>query len=260
MNWLIVEDEADIRNLVVMMCQVWGNTPIPHESGQKAWEWLDSIEAGTYNGLMPDFALMDIRMPGKRGNEISARMRTIPLLQNIPIVLMTAFVMSEEEMERMRREFGVDEVINKPLPDFDQLRMVLYGIIERKQAQNAATPAVESAPSAPTQTAASNESEPAQTTPLANEPAAEAVTPDASIVDEPALAKPEVTADTSAQQPETKLSQDQVLEPTVPIEDNPPPAPVEPTTPKDDAPGTSAEEVTRPTRPQQSSDTEPKTP
>jgi two-component system sensor histidine kinase/response regulator len=133
LNWLIVEDEADIRNLVVMMCQVWGNTPMPYESGQKAWDWLDTVEDGTYTGTLPEFALMDIRMPGKRGNEIAERIRTVEKLKHIPIVLMTAFVMSDDEMERMRKDFGVDEVINKPLPDFDQLRAILYGIIERKK-------------------------------------------------------------------------------------------------------------------------------
>jgi CheY-like chemotaxis protein len=132
LNWLIVEDEADIRNLVAMMCQVWGNTPMAYESGQKAWDWLETIETGAYNGPLPDFALMDIRMPGKRGNELSARIRSIPAIQNIPIVLMTAFVMTEEEIDQMRAEYGVDAVINKPLPDFDRLRTILYEIIERK--------------------------------------------------------------------------------------------------------------------------------
>lgn len=156
MNWLIVEDEADIRNLVVMMCQVWGNTPMPYESGQKAWDWLDAVEDGSYTGPLPEFALMDIRMPGKRGNEIAERIRTVEKLKHIPIVLMTAFVMSEDEMERMRRDFGVDEVINKPLPDFDQLRAILYGIIERKQSSVKSTverPAVEVEVEADTQVA-----------------------------------------------------------------------------------------------------------
>ncbi len=135
MNWLIVEDEADIRSLVSMMCQVWGNVPMAYESGQKAWDWLDSVESGQYKGALPDFALMDIRMPGKRGNEISARIRTVAQLKHIPIVLMTAFVMSEDEMNQMKKDFGVDAVINKPLPDFDRLRTILYDIINRKKAE-----------------------------------------------------------------------------------------------------------------------------
>ena len=73
MNWLIAEDETDIRNLVAMMCQVWGHTPMTFESGQKTWDWLDQVENGQYKGTMPDFALMDIRMPGRRGNEIANR-------------------------------------------------------------------------------------------------------------------------------------------------------------------------------------------
>lgn len=133
MNWLIVEDEADIRNLVAMMAQVWGHEAITFDNGQKVWEWLDQIDKGQYNGAMPDFALMDIRMPGKRGNEICKRMREIDPLKHIPVVLMTAFVMGDDEINHMRQDFGVDHVINKPLPDFDRLRVVLHDIISEKQ-------------------------------------------------------------------------------------------------------------------------------
>ena len=134
MNWLIAEDEGDIRNLVAMMAQVWGHETIIFESGQKAWEWLDEVDAGSYSGPLPDFALMDIRMPGKRGTELSARIREIGVLQQIPVVLMTAFVVSDEEMNELQRNYGVDDIINKPLPDFEQLRNILHKIIEDKKA------------------------------------------------------------------------------------------------------------------------------
>ncbi len=133
MNWLIVEDEGDIRNLVAMMAQVWGHETITFDNGQKAWDWLDEMASGQFTGKLPDFALMDIRMPGKRGNEISQKIRTIEAIKNIPIVLMTAFVMGDDEIGKMRDEFGVDHVINKPLPDFDQLRVQLHDIIKAKQ-------------------------------------------------------------------------------------------------------------------------------
>lgn len=133
MNWLIAEDEGDIRNLIMMMAQVWGHKTMLFESGEKAWEWLDQVQAGQFQGDLPEFALMDIRMPGKRGNEISKRIRETEPIKGIPIVLMTAFVMGEDEMEVMRKEYGVDYVINKPLPDFDRLRVVLHDIIEKKK-------------------------------------------------------------------------------------------------------------------------------
>lgn len=132
MNWLIAEDEADIRNLVTMMTTVWGHTPITFETGQKVWDWMDRIEMGQHTGSLPDFALMDIRMPGKRGFEISQRMRTIDELKNIPIVLMTAFALTEDEMKRMKTEYLIDHIINKPLPDFDKLRTLLHDIIKTK--------------------------------------------------------------------------------------------------------------------------------
>jgi CheY-like chemotaxis protein len=135
LHWLIAEDEADIRNLVSMMCTVWGHIPITFETGQRVWDWMDKVEAGEEVGPFPEFALMDIRMPGKRGNEIALRMRTIERLKNIPIVLMTAFALGEEEMKRMKAEYAVDHIINKPLPDFDKLRTLLHDIIKQKSEQ-----------------------------------------------------------------------------------------------------------------------------
>lgn len=132
MNWLIAEDEADIRNLVGIMCTVWGHTPLAFESGQKVWDWLDQVESGAITTGLPDFALMDIRMPGRRGSEIAGRIRSIEAIRNIPIVLMTAFVLGEEEIDRLKLENGVDHVINKPLPDFDRLGVVLHDIIAAK--------------------------------------------------------------------------------------------------------------------------------
>jgi CheY-like chemotaxis protein len=131
LNWLIAEDEMDILNLVAMMCQVWGK-PMTFENGQKVWDWMNEIEAGTYRGPLPEFALMDIRMPGKRGNEIAQRMRTVPQIQHIPIVLMTAFVLSDDERYAMIDKSGVDHP-NKPLPDFQQLHKILHDIIDKRK-------------------------------------------------------------------------------------------------------------------------------
>ena len=135
MIWLIVEDEADILSLIATICQVWGHKPLTFSSGQKAWEWLDLVEAGTYQGTLPDFALMDIRMPGKTGNLVANRMRTIPALQSIPITLMTAYSLNTEEREKMMKADGVDQIISKPLPGFEELRTLLNQIIADKQAR-----------------------------------------------------------------------------------------------------------------------------
>ena len=132
--WLIAEDETDILNLLTMVVQAWGHQPLPFESGQKVWDWLDKIEAGVFTGQLPDFALMDIRMPGKKGNEVANRMRTIPAFQQMPLALMTAYTLSESEQKQMQAADGVDVIISKPLPTFDELRSTLNRIITNKQA------------------------------------------------------------------------------------------------------------------------------
>ena len=129
--WLIAEDDEDIRMLVQTLATIWGYPSLVFDSGQHVWDWLDEVEAGQYAGPMPDFALMDIRMPGKKGNEVAVRIRTVTSIQHIPIVLMTAFALNQEQKDNMLRN-GADEIINKPLPDFDRLHQILHKIIDNK--------------------------------------------------------------------------------------------------------------------------------
>jgi CheY-like chemotaxis protein len=130
-TWLIAEDETDIRNLLDMMCQVWGHTTMTFENGQKVWDWLDSIEAGK-TASIPELVLMDIRMPGKKGNEIAGRMRQLEVFRCIPIVLMTAFALNERDRTEMMESYGVTHILNKPLPDFEQLRSILHKMVDNR--------------------------------------------------------------------------------------------------------------------------------
>jgi CheY-like chemotaxis protein len=130
-TWLIAEDDADIRNLVTVLIQSWGYNPLVFDTGERVWEWLDRLENDQYSGPMPEFALMDIRMPGKKGNEVAGRIRTVTRLQNIPIVLMTAFALNDDQQDNMLKD-GADQIINKPLPDFDKLYRILQDVMHRK--------------------------------------------------------------------------------------------------------------------------------
>lgn len=132
--WLVVEDEEDIRNIVKFMFQAWGYQPLEFRNGHEAWNWLDQIESGSYGGSLPELALMDIRMPGHRGNEIAQRMRSVGVLKHIPIVLMTAFTLSDSERAEMIDACGVDVIINKPLPEFFEFKTLLENVHARKKA------------------------------------------------------------------------------------------------------------------------------
>jgi CheY-like chemotaxis protein len=133
MTWLIAEDEADIRILISMMCQLWGHSTMVFDNGQQVWDWLDQLDQDTHEEALPDLLLMDIRMPGKRGNELAQRMRQIPALQRRPIVLMTAYALSDGERQEMMANDGVDAILNKPLPDFEELQTLLHNIHQQKQ-------------------------------------------------------------------------------------------------------------------------------
>lgn len=131
--WLIAEDDADIRNLIATMCQVWGYEPLTFENGERVWAWLDRVEQGDYTGQLPEMVLMDIRMPGKRGTEIAHRMRAMPAFQPLPIVLMTAFSLNDDERGHILSANGVDYIISKPLPGFEELRVLLHHIRDSKR-------------------------------------------------------------------------------------------------------------------------------
>ncbi|MGQ9907607.1 MAG: response regulator [Candidatus Flexifilum sp.] len=133
MIWLVAEDETDIRMLITTMFQVWGKQPVAYENGQKVWDWLDAFEGpGVPADALPELVLMDIRMPGKKGNEVARRMRSMPQFNAVPIILMTAFALTEDERREMMTADGVDQIIHKPLPDFEQLRALLHQAVERK--------------------------------------------------------------------------------------------------------------------------------
>lgn len=148
MVWLVAEDETDIRVLITTMIQVWGHNTVAYENGQKVWDWLDKLDAGEPLPAPPDLVLMDIRMPGKKGNEVAARMRNLPAFARTPIVLMTAFTMNDAERREMIERDGADRIIQKPLPEFEALRKLLHDAISEKQAAPPAPPAPVEAPAA----------------------------------------------------------------------------------------------------------------
>lgn len=150
--WLLAEDDSDIRTVVAMMMTVWGENPLPFPDGKSAWAWLDSVENGTFGGPLPELALMDIRMPGYTGDQIAARMRSIEQLKDIPIILMTAFSMTEAEIAALRERCGVDHLLEKPLPDLDVFRSLLYKVRdERRELQKQAYAAPVTTPETPAQ-------------------------------------------------------------------------------------------------------------
>ncbi len=133
-KWLLVEDEVDIRNVVKVMFQVWGHQTIEFSNGNDAFDYLQDVDEDLIpDGDLPALALMDIRMPGPNGNEIANRIRRTTRLKDIPVVLMTAFQLSEAQQKEYQDRDGVDRIIFKPLPDFEKFHNLLQDTIASKK-------------------------------------------------------------------------------------------------------------------------------
>jgi CheY-like chemotaxis protein len=161
---LLVEDDPDIRTVVAVMMQLWGETALALPDGNAAWKWLDSVDGGAASDL-PELALMDIRMPGHTGDQIAARIRQTEKIKNIPIILMTAFSLTDAEVTTMKEKVGIDHLIKKPLPDMDDFKNTLYRVRDEKRKTVAAVPTPPAPTPAPALPSVSEAAPPAPTPP-----------------------------------------------------------------------------------------------
>lgn len=126
MTWLIMEDDAAIRDVITTMCSMWGVQAIVFKDGHQTSAFL---EEAPLPALLPDLALLDIRVPGPWGHELAARIRQHPGLKNIGIILMTAYALSGADEEAYLSVSGADRLLYKPLPDMDSLLALAQKVI-----------------------------------------------------------------------------------------------------------------------------------
>jgi two-component system cell cycle response regulator DivK len=107
---LYVEDNPGNRLLIRRILEAEGYKVAEAENAAAALEFVAS--------QIPDLILMDINMPGVDGYTLTAQMRTIPDLINIPIVALTANVMKGDRERTL--SVGCDGYIQKPV-DVDEL-------------------------------------------------------------------------------------------------------------------------------------------
>jgi len=101
---LVVDDEEDIRELVELNLHREGYTVLTSETGEQA---LALAKAKT-----PDLVVLDLMLPGMDGLEVCKRLKNDPVLQQIPVVMLTA--KGEESDIVAGLELGADDYITKP--------------------------------------------------------------------------------------------------------------------------------------------------
>ena len=101
---LVVEDDRDIREMLVFSLQRASYSVVETESAEQA---LDKLGV-----LLPDIILVDWMLPGMEGPELVRRIRLDELTRDIPVIMLTA---RGEEADKLRGfDNGADDYLTKP--------------------------------------------------------------------------------------------------------------------------------------------------
>ena len=111
---LIVEDEKEIRELLVFTLLRDGYEVVEAETAEIAIEKIDN--------RLPDLVLVDWMLPGIDGVELAKRLRRDELTVELPIVMLTA---RGEEVDKLQSfAGGIDDYITKPFSPRELLARV----------------------------------------------------------------------------------------------------------------------------------------
>ncbi len=132
---MVVEDEPDIYEVLLAMFAMWSIEGVAFVDGEEATAWIEDVDSGRYRGELPELALLDIRLPGSiKGYHVAQRLRQSAILGTIAIVLITSFKLTSEEYTEIMAISGANDLIYKPLPDFDEFKRQLEAVVARQHA------------------------------------------------------------------------------------------------------------------------------
>lgn len=118
---LCVEDEDDIRNLLVEEISEAGFTTLEATNGKQALELIIS--------KWPDIVVCDITMPEMNGHQLFAEIQmNHEQLANIPFIFLTA--LSDKDNMVTALKAGAADYLTKPV-DFDLLMAKIQGCVAR---------------------------------------------------------------------------------------------------------------------------------
>ncbi len=115
---LVIEDHPDMLDVLSRQLEMLGFAVITASNG------VDGVEKA--RGEKPDLILMDIMVPGMDGREATRRIRSNPLVKEIPILVITALFTESELNECMKA--GCNDYIVKPFT-FEELREKIQATI-----------------------------------------------------------------------------------------------------------------------------------
>jgi two-component system phosphate regulon response regulator PhoB len=123
---LVVEDEADIRQILAYNLEQAGHEALVAERGKLALAMARDTR--------PDLILLDLMLPEMSGLEICRVLKSDPSLRSIPVIMLTA---RSEEIDRVvGLELGADDYVVKPF-SVRELMLRIGAVLRRSQGQGA---------------------------------------------------------------------------------------------------------------------------
>ena len=113
---LVVEDEADSRECLKLLLETEGHQVALTDNGPTALEEIARFR--------PDFALVDVGLPGMDGYEVARRARTLPGGKHLKLIAITGF--GGDKHRRRAQSAGFDMHVVKPI-SYEQLARVFNG-------------------------------------------------------------------------------------------------------------------------------------
>ncbi len=115
---LVVDDNDNIRNLMIERLAREGYRAFPASDGEEALEVMERVHV--------DLMIADVMMPRIDGYELTAQLRGANY--DLPILMITA----KERMEDKKRGFhaGTDDYMVKPI-DFDEMMLRVAALLRR---------------------------------------------------------------------------------------------------------------------------------
>jgi len=136
-TWLVIEDEPDLYDMVLAMYSTLGVDGLSFTTGEEATEWIEEVENGKFKGELPEFGLLDIRLPGEiDGVMVGERLRGSPTMKNMVIVLMTAFKLSRKEEKEALSRTGANLLLYKPLPKLTDFDKMVHNLLKGRRRRN----------------------------------------------------------------------------------------------------------------------------
>jgi two-component system, OmpR family, alkaline phosphatase synthesis response regulator PhoP len=121
---LFVDDTPELLRAVTFALErLGGYTVVTAPDGIRGLEQV--------NAIRPDCVVIDVKMPGLNGYQLTRALRGDPETADIPLIILSALVQPDDQKEGM--DAGVDYYLTKPLDPYKLVQAIHYAIQQSEE-------------------------------------------------------------------------------------------------------------------------------